>query len=282
MCRIQPKNLGVQCSTAGGLWKAFQEARTLQLDTFQVATRNLRQWKFDLCTDTEIQRFQDARRQYPVTAIVSHACYLINLVSDDPQTRAKSIRALQAELHRCHQLRIEYVVFHPGSSQQSFTTALSRFADAIAEIFAALSSKTLYPKLLIENTAGQGNTIGWSLEQLATLLEALPAQYGGLCLDTCHLFAAGYDLRQRYDTVLQRIRATLPIEQVLVWHFNDSRFPCGARKDRHAHIGQGRIGLLPFLRLMQDFPSIPKILETPKSNRMDQVNLSRLRGYATA
>ena len=274
--------LGVQCSTAGGLWKAFTEAQQLGIDTFQVATRNLRQWQLHTCSEEEIAAFRAARRQYPVRAIVSHACYLINLTSDNPVTRERSIAALRAELERCHQLHIDYVVFHPGSSKRPFEHTVDLFADAIAQVFADLPAESLHPKLLIENTAGQGNAIGWSLEQLAALLETLPAHLGGFCLDTCHLFAAGYDLRRNYREFYHQLHALLPVDRLLVWHFNDSRYPCGSRRDRHAHIGQGFIGITPFLRILEDFPTIPKILETPKRHNMDPVNLERLRSYAGA
>lgn len=272
--------LGIHCSAAKGLWNAFTEAQQLRIDTFQIATRNLRRWSFDSVTEEEIEKFHAARQAYPVDAIVSHACYLINIVSDNREVREKSIKALAAELLRCHQLQIEYVVFHPGSSSRPFSEVIQLFRASIDSIFSLIAAASpLYPKLAVENTAGQGKAIGWNLEQIAELLAAMPQHASGYCFDTCHLFAAGYDLRTEaaFQNFLHQWRSILPVEKLLVWHLNDSRTHFGSRVDRHEHIGRGELGIFPFVQILQIFPQIPKILETPKENDMDRKNLELLR-----
>jgi deoxyribonuclease IV len=217
----------------------------------------------------------------------AHDSYLINLATADAVLHARSAAAFEGELRRCAALRIDYVVTHPGNATDGdVASGIARNADAVTRALEAVPGINV----LFETTAGAGRVLGATFEELADLLHALPAALqprAGVCLDTCHVWAAGYDLRRHYDDVMARFDDVIGLERIRMFHLNDSLGDLGSRRDRHAHIAAGALGDEPFRRLMLDdrFPAVPKILETPKDDdpvRADRANLARLRRYRAA
>jgi deoxyribonuclease-4 len=275
---------GSHLSVAGGLHRAAAEARRLGFSTVQVFVKNQRQWHAPPLTDAQVAAWRAAREAAGLAETVAHASYLINLASPDEALRERSRRAFALELERCDALGIPYLVIHPGATLDGPPAAgIARVAAALNRIFADHPGLRTMP--LLETTAGQGSTLGRTVEELGAILAELgePGR-AGVCIDTCHVFAAGYDIRSRagYEDLMAAVERHVGIERVRCWHLNDSRGALGARVDRHEHIGRGRIGPAGFAHVLGDraFRATPMILETPKdedgSGRLDRQNLRRL------
>ncbi len=276
---------------AGGLHNAIHEARRLQCDTVQIFVKNQRQWSAAALSEEAVSRWRTARSEGPLGPVVAHASYLINLGSDDADLSRKSIAALADELDRCGRLGVEYLVVHPGAAgKQPVEVALARVSRAVDAVFAATAPNNT--TLLLETTAGQGTTLGRTFTELGRMIDGVDAKSRvGVCVDTCHVFAAGYDIRDAiaYEAMIAEAAATVGLERIRAFHLNDSRGKLGSRVDRHDHIGGGQIGPVGFQNLLADvrFAGLPMILETPKENdeqgrEMDVVNLSLLRRWSEA
>ncbi len=256
--------LGAHEAIAGGVSKAFERAEADGADCLQIFTRNARGWAAKALEDDEVARFRgEARRTgKPVAA---HSSYLINLCSADRENRRKSWAALADELDRCERLGILGLIFHPGSHPEE-VEGIRLVAEGMTQALEKVPGKV---RLLVENTAGQGTALGWRFEQLAAIRAAVPAPHRrrvGICLDTCHTFAAGYDLSTDagYDRTLGELDRTVGLANVRAFHLNDSKKGLGCRVDRHEHVGEGTLGLAPFRRLVNDarFAALPGFVET--------------------
>ncbi len=260
--------LGVHMSVAGGLPRAIDRAVATGCDAIQIFTTASNRWKPRPLSDSEVQQFRDQARRADVRPIMAHASYLINLAAPDATLRRRSIEALIEELRRAEALGLIGVVLHPGAYTTSSEEAgLSRIAEGIGDAFAAHDSGSA--QLLLEHTAGQGTVLGHRFEHLATTIAALDGSARlGVCLDTCHLVAAGYDIitPAGYAAVFEEFDRIVGLDRLKAFHLNDSRKPLGSRLDRHEHIGDGYIGTEPFRRLLQDdrFRDLPMVLETAK------------------
>ena len=293
--RRGPRPLGAHQSIAGGYYRAVERAVETGCTCLQVFTRNINQWDTKPIDAAEAEAFRAAVRGAKLALVVAHDSYLINPAAADAALRNRSIAGLVEELRRAETLGIPWVVAHPGAAgEQPVDRAVARAADGIA---AALSrTKSLAAGILIETTAGQGSCLGASFEEIGAMLERIDAVPGlqrrvGVCLDTCHVFAAGYPLapRKSLDDTLRRFDKAIGLERLQVIHANDSKREQGSRVDRHAAIGKGKIGLAAF-RLLLKHPKlagIPLILETPKEGpdgtphpRHDRANLATLRRLA--
>lgn len=267
---------------AGGLLHAFEEAETLGINTFQIFTKNQRQWMEKTIDTAEGQLFKKQQAHQGVQVTFSHSSYLINLASGNPELLEKSYQAIQGELERCHTLGLAFAVLHPGSAKDlGVEKAIQSIADQLNRAFAATPDSRV--KIALENTAGQGASIGRSFEQLAAIAERVEDKDRlGYCFDTCHAFAAGYDIRTRTgleDTLAEWDRV-IGLEQLICLHLNDSKGDLGSHLDRHEHIGYGQLGEEPFRQLVQRFPGVPKVVETPKKDDWDERNLALLRSFA--
>lgn len=276
--------LGAHFSIANGLENAIYRADKLDCRTLQLFTKNARTWKEKTPDAEEIRLFSQARQSAGVDVILSHASYLINIASPEAEKREKSIQALQSELDRSALLGIDHVVLHPGAFMASDEqSGIRKAGKALKRVLSHAPSPG--PRLLIETTAGQGTQLGHTFEQLAQILAVAghPDQTG-ICLDTSHIFAAGYDFtcRSSYTKTFSLFDEIIGVRHLFAMHLNDSKTGLGSRKDRHDHIGKGMIGRKPFGFIMNDprLAHIPKILETPKymgDTDMDPVNLKVLR-----
>jgi len=261
---------GCHVSVAGGVSLAVERARYTGCDAFQVFTRNASQWAPKALDPAEVRAFRERLDASGLGPVVSHGSYLVNLASTDAALRARSSEAFGDELDRAEALGLDGVVLHPGArGTATEAAALERVARALGTLLRARrQGRTL---VLLENTAGQGTTLGHRFEQLARIVELLDGSPRvGLCIDTCHLLAAGYDISTPggYRETFAALDRLLGADRVRAFHVNDSKAPCGARVDRHAHVGQGHVGLDGFRRLVNDrrFAALPMLLETPKQH----------------
>ncbi len=251
----------------------------------QIFTKQPNRWAEHEVAPEEAAAFRDALAKSGVRFTNAHDSYLINLASPDAALRAKSIESFRAELRRCHALGLDALVSHPGNFMDDRADGIARNADAITQ---SLEQEPGATRLLMELTAGQGTVIGSTFEEMALLLKKIPARLRkrmGVCLDTAHVFAAGYDLIKDYDGVWARCDDVLGIERLGLVHLNDSKAPLASKKDRHELLGAGEIGAGPFERIMRDqrLANIPKVLETPKGEDMvtnDRRMLKMLRAFA--
>jgi len=272
-------------SIAGGMHNALLEAEKLGFATVQIFTKNQQQWQCKPLTDETIAAWRQELARLGFAKTVSHDSYLINLASADKKLWRASVDLFAEELRRCELLGIPYLVAHPGAHLGTGEAAgLARVGDGLEAAYEQIPGTGVITCL--EITAGQGTSLGYRLEHLAEIIAKFdqPDRLG-VCLDTAHLFAAGYDFRGRkYPAFHKQIEATVGIARVKVLHLNDSKKELGSRVDRHDHIGQGKIGLAGFTGFVRDpaFRQIPKILETPKEDHpsgqpWDAVNLQVLR-----
>ncbi|MBU0943996.1 MAG: deoxyribonuclease IV [Proteobacteria bacterium] len=274
--------LGAHESVTGGLHLAFDHIRKVGGAALQIFTRNQRQWKPKPVSAEEQKLFAAAWQEDPSMPVASHASYLINLASGKEELVEKSIAAFTDELHRCALLRIPLVIIHPGShGGDGVDEGLARFSKNLDQ---ALELADNQVTVLLETTAGQGTGLGSRFEELAAILNSSKyRQKLGVCIDTCHIFAAGYDIRSEasYQATMTEFDTLIGIEQIKCFHLNDSKKSLQCRVDRHEHIGQGAIGLSGFANLLNDprFANHPMILETPKGKDLheDRDNLQTLK-----
>jgi deoxyribonuclease-4 len=261
-------------SIAGGVDRALERGASVGCDVIQIFLKNNMQWRGRKLTDAEVRRFR--QRAMPVFA---HSCYLVNLAAPEGRVRQRSIAALVDEIERASALGVPFIVMHPGAHLGAGERAgLKAVARGLDEVFRATRRSRV--RIALETTAGQGSALGYRVEHLDAILQACRyASRLAVCVDTCHLFAAGYDIRVRqgYESVMKQLER-LP---VVAFHLNDSKRPLGSRVDRHEHIGRGQIGLAGFRRVLRDarWRDLPMVLETPKGKDMreDVRNLQVLR-----
>ena len=278
--------LGAHVSTKGGVHLAPARAEAIGATAIQVFTKTPSQWREPVLSDAVVDAFRSSLQKHGVRNAVSHDSYLINLASPDPTLSARSVTAFAAELERCRRLGIEWLVSHPGNYIDDRFAGLKRNATRITECLRRIDRVGV----LLETTAGTGTVLGASFEELARLRELVGADVRErvrFCADTCHLFASGYDLRGQYDAVWEQWHRELGLDLLGCIHLNDSLTPFGARRDRHALIGEGTLGDQPFRRIMQDsrFQGIPKLIETPKGAdgvTNDQSMIRRLKHWAAS
>lgn len=283
---MQKKNhtllLGAHMSIAGGFEKAIERGESIGCTTIQIFTKSNRQWRAKNIELSDANKFKQALKASSIKIVVAHATYLINLGSPNNETRDKSVNALTQELQRCDLLGIPYLILHPGSHLNADkNTCISQIAAGIDKVFAEIPNTTT--KLLLETMAGQGSSVGHTFEQIAKIIQLSSSKKRlGVCLDTCHVFAAGYNFGsyEQYNAMWDLFEKTIGLNKLKTIHINDSKKECGSRVDRHENIGKGKISLEAFSLLLNDerFFDIPKILETPKDNLEDDVkNITTLK-----
>ncbi len=266
--------IGAHMSVAGGVSKAVERALVHGCEALQIFSKNASQWKGKPLDPAEVGAFRRRLDETGIHPVVSHASYLINLATTFPLLREQSIAALVDEIHRAEMLGLLGVVIHPGTcTAGSEEDALRLIAEAIRSAFRVRPRAR--PMVLLEHTAGQGRTVGHRFEHLAKILEHLDGSPRvGVCLDTCHLVAAGYDIvsAEGYAQTFATLDRLVGLERVRAFHGNDSKKPCGSRVDRHEHIGKGCLGLAPFRRLLHDarFAHLPLLIETEKAARSER------------
>lgn len=276
--------LGAHVSTQGGVHTAPGRGLLIGATAIQVFTKTPNQWREPNIAEPTVREFRNRLAESDIRAVVSHDSYLINLATPDAALSRRSTTSFTAELGRCLALGIGAVVSHPGNYIDHREAGLERNARHYSDSLRAVPSV----RLLIEGTAGTGTALGSTFEELAELRERIAAEVRdrvGFCLDTCHLYSAGYDLVQNYDEVWSRWDRVAGLRHLGCLHLNDSKTPFGSRRDRHELVAEGALGPGPFRRIMRDsrFAGIPKILETPKGEDLvtnDRRMLRRLRAYA--
>jgi len=280
--------IGAHESIAGGIHLAFERALSVGCRTLQIFTRSNNQWYAKPLTEEDVANYKTAQRKANIAPVVAHDSYLINLCATNPSVLKKSREAFLDELRRCEMLGIPYLNFHPGSHMGAGE------ADGIKRIVESLNwahAQTRGFRVLsvLETTAGQGSAVGYRFEHLRAIIDGVEApERVAVCIDTCHVFAAGYDMRTEaaYEKTMQEFDAIIGLSRLVVIHMNDSKKGVGARVDRHEHIGKGAIGPVGFRCIMQDqrLTHIPKIIETPKGADLeeDRMNLATLKKLAGA
>ncbi len=276
--------LGAHMSIAGGVENAVLRGQSVGCEAIAMFTKNNNQWKAKALTKEDADKFNAALIETGVRPVVAHTSYLINLASPDAALWKKSIASMEDELKRCELLGIPYLVLHPGSHMgKGVDWGVNRVAEAFNRMHEKLPN--LGVMTLLEHTAGQGNHLGHLFEELAQMCELIVEKKRvGVCVDSCHLFAAGYDLRKpdTYADVFNRFDDIVGIKHLKAWHLNDCKAELGARVDRHDHIGKGKLGKAAFKNIVNDprWRDLPGVLETPKGEDMqeDKVNLRVLRG----
>jgi deoxyribonuclease-4 len=287
MKSTQPKTnarLGVHVSIAGKLSESVERAHELGCNAMQIFSRSPRMWSAKALDPDEVSRFRELREKFDIRPAVVHASYLINLATPEGALKRRSAEALIDELDRADRLGVEYLVVHVGSCKDGGTAeGVERVRDALA---AVLSSGRWSTQLLLEDTAGERGDVGARLEEIGMIIQGLPGgERMGVCLDTCHLFAAGYDIATPagMENVADRVKETIGLDRVKVIHGNDSKKGLNCRVDRHQHIGLGGIGLEGFRAWLAHpaFRDVPMILETPKdTHEADPRNLELVRKLA--
>jgi len=275
-------------SIVGGVSKAFDRAKNVGCDSLQIFLHPNLNWRLPPLTDDEIQRYRHAQKKTGITPVVAHASYLINLAAIDDAHYRKSIKAMAVELERAETLDVKAIALHPGAHLgQGEKKGIQKIARGLDRAFRM--ARRTHALVLLETTAGMGTVLGYRFEQLAEIihLSHFPQRLG-VCLDTCHIFAAGYDIRTppAYSRTMKQLSRIVGLKKIQVIHTNDAKGELGSRLDRHEHIGEGKIGLDGFRNVVNDprLASLPAILETPKTRRgdesdknMDPLNLRRLR-----
>ena len=282
--QVRPDELGAHVSVAGGTPNAPARASAIDAVVMQVFTKQPNRWAERQVDDEEAAAFRAARDEHGVRTVASHDSYLINLATPDATLLQRSLSSFIAEVRRCEALGIEYIVSHPGNATDGDAPrGLDQNADAIIDALTAVPGSV---RVLLEGTAGAGTALGATFEELATLVDRIGEHHPdrvGVCLDSCHLWAAGYDLRQ-LDDVLEELDRTVGLEHLHFLHLNDSVAPFDSRRDRHADIGHGTIGEDAFRGIMThpDLRHVPKVIETPKGDdaeAADRANLALLRSF---
>jgi len=282
--------IGAHMSIAGGIARALARGADVGCQSIQIFTKNNTQWSGKRIGARDIRKFVETKRLYDIEPIVAHDCYLINLAGSKKEVFKRSVRAFAQEMKNARMLGLPYLIFHPGSHTGLGEEAgLSQLAKSLNLLLERESDSNL--TLLLETTAGQGTSLGWRFEQLAFIIaQVKKKERVGVCYDTCHTFAAGYDIRTKeaYQRTLGEFDRIIGLEKLRVFHLNDAKRELGTRIDRHEHIGRGKIGLDGFRFILNDerFRDLPMILETPKEDeegrKMDRVNLEILRSLRDA
>ncbi|MBS0614949.1 MAG: deoxyribonuclease IV [Verrucomicrobia bacterium] len=280
------KNLliGAHTSAQGGVHHALLEGKEIGATTIQLFTANQKTWHTKPIAEEEVARWEEALAQTGLQKIMSHDSYLINLGSPSAESRDKSLQAFKNELHRCHQLKLDYLNFHPGAAlDSSAEECLKQIVESLTQMEDMAASGPT--RLLIEATAGQGSSVGHKFEHLGYLIEHLHKKIPiGVCIDTCHIFAAGYDIRTKegWDQTLKEFDRTVGLKHLYALHLNDSKNPLGSRKDRHAPIGEGEIGIEGFKAIMQNshLKHLPMYLETPDGVELWKKEIALLKKLA--
>jgi deoxyribonuclease-4 len=278
--------LGAHMSMAGGYYKAVEAAKRVGCDCVQLFTKNNNQWAGKPLTAEDATRFQEALANLGIGHPIAHNSYLINLASPDDALWTKSIDAMVVEVQRAELLGIPYIVAHPGAyTTSSEALGLVRIAAGLDEVHAQTAGAGA--QILLETTSGQGSCLGCKFEHLAAIIDGVAAPDRlGVCVDTCHIFSAGYALETEaeWKATMKSLDKTVGLKLVRAFHVNDSKAKFGSGVDRHAAIGRGEMGLAPFRHLMNDrrFKKTPMYLETPKGKErgrdLDEINLATLRG----
>lgn len=277
--------IGAHLSTKGGLPTVFGRAAAIDASAVALFAKNSNQWKGKELTPEICAEFAEKRTLKPV---LTHASYLINLATTNPEFHRQSMAAFVDELDRAEKLGIHAVVLHPGAHMGAgAANGLAQIARSLDQIHAMIPHHKVVT--LLETSAGQGSCVGCSFDELGEILELVDERARvGVCIDTCHIFASGYDIRTRqtYEQTIEQLEEHVGIENVGAFHLNDSKKPLGSRVDRHEHIGQGELGLEAFRFVLNDprFTGIPKLLETPKTVEIesDRTNISLLRSLLAA
>lgn len=276
--------IGAHTSAAGGVHKAVLEGHAIGATTIQLFTANQKRWEAKPISDEEVARFKEAVASTGITQIMSHDSYLINLGSPNPELLAKSRKTFKEELLRCHKLDLAFLNFHPGAAVgSSDEQSLNTIVDSLNHLEHLVEKGNT--RLLLEATAGQGSSLGWRFEHLAYILERVHKKIPiGVCIDTCHIFVAGYDIRTKeaWDQTLAQFDRIVGLKHLYAFHLNDSMKPLGSRRDRHASLGKGEIGLECF-RVMMTHPqmrALPKYLETPDGPESWKKEIALLREFA--
>ena len=291
--QVHRPKLGAHMSISGGFPNAIARGLATGCEAIQIFTKSSNQWRARVIPETEVVEFRHLIEQSTISPILSHASYLINIASPDDTLFKKSVAALADELQRADLLGVKGLILHPGAFTSSTERdGILRIIDGINEVLAQRSHPTT--ELLLEHTAGQGTVLGYRFEQLRAIIDGLENTASvGICLDTCHLVAAGYDIisESGYQQVFDQFDKIIGSNYLKAFHLNDSKKPLGSRLDRHESIGKGHIGTEPFRRLIQDnrFSKLPMILETPKTEKkspklieadpMDLQNLNLLKSF---
>jgi deoxyribonuclease-4 len=277
--------LGAHISSAGGVPAAPPRAKAIGATAMQFFSKMASRWAERHCGDEECAQFTAALAETAVLATSIHDSYLINLASPDDMLRLRSTISFISELKRCEALGVQFLVSHPGNFMDDRASGIDRNVEGIVAGLECVPGRTV---LLLETTAGSGTALGASFEEMATIIERIPRELQsrvGVCADTAHLFAAGYDLAGDFDAVWERFDDIVGLERLRMMHLNDSKVPLGSRRDRHELIGEGAIGEGAFRRIMTDrrFAAVPKVIETPKLNdaeATDRRMLTLLRSFA--
>ncbi len=270
--------LGAHVSIAGGFYKAIKRGEAIGCTAIQIFTKSGRSWFAKKITDEEADKFKQAQKNSTIKIVVAHTSYLINIGSNKPETEKKSVDALSVELNRCEKLGIPYLVLHPGAhTGAGEEECIKKIAENLDKVLSKSNGKTM---ILLELTAGQGTNVGYKFEHIKQICSLCKEKkHIGVCLDTCHIFSAGYDISPNgYKSVMDEYKKILGIRSLKVIHLNDSKTELGSRKDRHENIGKGKIPLKTFNLIMndKDLTGIPKILETPvrdESGYVDEIKL---------
>lgn len=278
--------LGAHMSTSGGLHNAIQHGVNTGCSTIQIFTKNNNRWEQRPTTDEEAEKFLDAQEESGITPVISHTAYLINLATPNQDFHNKSLKALIDEIERAEQVRIPDVVLHPGSPVDGTPEyGMKKIIESLNHCID--KTPNAKARIALELTAGQGSHLGYTFEQIAEMIAGVDNKSRiSVCLDTCHIFAAGYDIRTSaaYEQTMKQFAKIIGMKYLKVIHLNDSLKDLGSRVDRHTHIGEGTIGVEAFKFIMQDarFEKIPKLLETPKDEDYedDKRNLALLRKLA--
>ncbi len=276
-------HLVAHMSISGGVDTAFDRGEQVGCDAMQIFTKNNNQWRAAPLKEEAIERYHSRQAETGIKPVVAHSSYLLNLASPDDVLWHKSIEALSIEMERCDVLAIPYLVIHPGSHMGSGEdVGITRIAEALSIAHRRLPDAQV--RITLETTAGQGTNLGYRFDHLAAMIDRTESHSRlAVCYDTCHTLAAGYDFRSSagHAEVWKKFDEIIGLDRLAVFHFNDSKQDLGTRRDRHAHIGEGAVGLEGFRNILNDqrFRDIPMLLETPKSKDMheDVENLARLR-----
>lgn len=285
MSKLDDFLIGAHTSAAGGVHHALLEGKQIGATTIQLFTANQRRWLSKPIEEAEVERWIQTMHDTGLSHIMSHDSYLINLGSPDPDSLEKSRLAFQDEIRRCLQLKITYLNFHPGAALKNSSQAcLDIICESLYLMEDLLANSSL--RLLLEATAGQGSAVGYRFEELAYIIGKLEKRLRiGVCIDTCHIFSAGYDLRtpEACDATLKEFDHIVGLKHLYAFHLNDSMKGLGSRVDRHAPLGEGHIGSECFKFLMQDprVRHIPKYLETPQGPPLWKKEIAMLKKFAS-